>query len=64
MQKMSEAMKRFALYLRTDFKEIVNPSAMPNPPWHKNPPAKSFPEKIKVSGGKQLFLSIAHRFFF
>ena len=32
---VSQAMKRVSHYLRNDFKEIVNPSAMPNPQWYK-----------------------------
>jgi hypothetical protein len=48
MQKVSQAVKRLAHYLRTDFKEIVNPSAMPNPTWHQKEPTKSLPEKLKV----------------
>lgn len=39
---VKDAVSKASNYLRHDFKEIVNPSAMPNPEWYK----------VKESAGK------------
>ena len=51
MAGLKETVRKVAHYLRTDFKEIVNPSAMPNPEWYKASSTRkpTLGEFVKVS---------------
>eukprot|EP00212_Chloropicon_laureae_P000471 CAMPEP_0198453694 /NCGR_PEP_ID=MMETSP1453-20131121/8761_1 /TAXON_ID=1461543 ORGANISM="Unidentified sp., Strain RCC701" /NCGR_SAMPLE_ID=MMETSP1453 /ASSEMBLY_ACC=CAM_ASM_001118 /LENGTH=67 /DNA_ID=CAMNT_0044177319 /DNA_START=16 /DNA_END=216 /DNA_ORIENTATION=+ len=52
MAGLKETVRKVAHYLRTDFKEIVNPSAMPNPEWYKASSTRkpTLGEFVKVCG--------------